>query len=431
MDEDTKKEELKKAEEVKKSEETKKTEEAKSNKKADEVKKVEKTEEVKKSEEVKNDKKDEQSKPKKDSQNNVSVLSFLTFIIALAALGFGIYNYCDKNVSITNYNGSDGNSISFVEGSIAEIANRVSDSVVSITTEVRTQSWNGTSSTSTAAGTGFILANDGYIMTNKHVVEGAKTVNVTLNNGTIYKDVKVVGLDPLNDSAILKVENPQDFKPVTLGDSKTVNAGQQVVVIGNALGEYQNSVTAGVVSGTGRSLVASDSTGSSYERLSDMIQTDAAINGGNSGGPIINAAGEVIGIATAYASSSQTVGFAIPIGSVKGIIRNVIATGEFSRAVLNVSYLPIDASVAEEYNLSVKAGAYLQGDNAVVSGGAGDVAGLKTGDIITKVNSIEIGKAGSLTTLIGEYKVGDTVALTVLRDGKEITLKATLQAYKN
>ena len=337
----------------------------------------------------------------------------------------------DKNISITNYNGSDGNSISFVEGSIAEIANRVSDSVVSIPTEVRTQSWNGTSSTSTAAGTGFILTNDGYIMTNKHVVEGAKTVNVTLNNGTTYKDVKVVGLDPLNDSAILKVENPQDFKPVTLGDSKTVNAGQQVVVIGNALGEYQNSVTAGVVSGTGRSLVASDSTGSSYERLSDMIQTDAAINGGNSGGPIINAAGEVIGIATAYASSSQTVGFAIPIGSVKGIIRNVIATGEFSRAVLNVSYLPIDASVAEEYNLSVKAGAYLQGDNAVVSGGAGDAAGLKTGDIITKVNNIEIGKAGSLTTLIGEYKVGDTVALTVLRDGKEMTLKATLQAYKN
>jgi len=362
---------------------------------------------------------------------NINTFSVLTFIVALAGLGFGIYNYYDKNIGITTYSGSDGNAASFVEGSIAEVAAKVSDSVVSITTEVRTQSWNGSSSTSTAAGTGFILTEDGYIMTNKHVVEDAKTVNVTLNDGTTYKNVKVVGLDPLNDSAILKVDNPQNFKPVTLGDSKTVNAGQQVIVIGNALGEYQNSVTAGIISGTGRSLVASDSTGSAYERLSDMLQTDAAINGGNSGGPIINAAGEVIGIATAYASSSQTVGFAIPIASVKGIIRNVIATGEFARAVLNISYLPIDASVAEEYNLSVKAGAYLEDANSVVAGGAGEKAGLKQGDIITKVNNVEIGKAGSLTTLIGEYKVGDTVALTVLRDGNETTLKATLQAYKN
>ncbi|MBQ2638605.1 trypsin-like peptidase domain-containing protein [Candidatus Saccharibacteria bacterium] len=362
---------------------------------------------------------------------NINTFSVLTFIVALASLGFGIYNYYDKNIGITTYSGSDGNAASFVEGSIAEVAAKVSDSVVSITTEVRTQSWNGSSSTSTAAGTGFILTEDGYIMTNKHVVEDAKTVNVTLNDGTTYKNVKVVGLDPLNDSAILKVDNPQNFKPVTLGDSKTVNAGQQVIVIGNALGEYQNSVTAGIISGTGRSLVASDSTGSAYERLSDMLQTDAAINGGNSGGPIINAAGEVIGIATAYASSSQTVGFAIPIASVKGIIRNVIATGEFARAVLNISYLPIDASVAEEYNLSVKAGAYLEDANSVVAGGAGEKAGLKQGDIITKINNVEIGKAGSLTTLIGEYKVGDTVALTVLRDGNETTLKATLQAYKN
>jgi len=362
---------------------------------------------------------------------NINTFSVLTFIVALAGLGFGIYNYYDKNIGITTYSGSDGNAASFVEGSIAEVAAKVSDSVVSITTEVRTQSWNGSSSTSTAAGTGFILTEDGYIMTNKHVVEDAKTVNVTLNDGTTYKNVKVVGLDPLNDSAILKVDNPQNFKPVTLGDSKTINAGQQVIVIGNALGEYQNSVTAGIISGTGRSLVASDSTGSAYERLSDMLQTDAAINGGNSGGPIINAAGEVIGIATAYASSSQTVGFAIPIASVKGIIRNVIATGEFARAVLNISYLPIDASVAEEYNLPVKAGAYLEDANSVVAGGAGEKAGLKQGDIITKVNNVEIGKAGSLTTLIGEYKVGDTVALTVLRDGNETTLKATLQAYKN
>lgn len=383
---------------------------------------------VKEAEVVKDAPKVDEKTIKNDSSPNI--FTILTLIVSLAALGIGIYNYYNGNNSITHYSGSDGNSASFVEGSIAEVAAKVSDSVVSITTEVRTQSWSGTSSTSTAAGTGFILTEDGYIMTNKHVVEDAKTVNVTLNNGTTYKNVTVVGLDPLNDSAILKVNDPKDFKPVTLGDSKTVNAGQQVIVIGNALGEYQNSVTAGIISGTGRDLVASDNSGSSYERLSDMLQTDAAINGGNSGGPIVNAAGEVVGIATAYASSSQTVGFAIPIASVKGIIRNVIATGEFARAVLGVSYLPIDASVAEEYKLSVTSGAYLENDS-VKSGSAGEKAGLKSGDVITKVNEVEIGKAGSLSTLVGEYKVGDTIALTVIRDGKEMTLNTTLQAYKN
>ena len=257
----------------------------------------------------------------KESRTRVSGLSVITFILALSSLGFSVYNY--NNSTKTIYT-TDGNAASFVEGSIADVAASVADSVVSITTEIRTTSWFGTSSTSTAAGTGFIISDKGYIMTNRHVVEDAKTVNVTLNNGDIYEDVEVVGVDPLNDSAILKVEDPKDFKAVKLGDSKTVFAGQQVVVIGNALGEYSNSVTAGVISGTGRELVASDSNGSSYEKLTDMIQTDAAINGGNSGGPVINAAGEVIGMATAYASSSQTVGFAIPIANVKGIIEPIL-----------------------------------------------------------------------------------------------------------
>jgi serine protease Do len=266
-------------------------------------------------------------------------------------------------------------------------------------------------------------------MTNKHVVEDAKTVNITLNNGRTYKNVKVVGLDPLNDSAILKVDNPENFKAVKLGDSKTVNVGQQVIVIGNALGEYSNSVTSGIISGTGRSLVASDSYGSAYEQLSDMIQTDAAINGGNSGGPVVNAAGEVIGIATAYASSSQTVGFAIPIANVKGIINGVIATGKFERAVLGVQYTPITADVAEQNKLPVDYGAYISGD--IASGSAGEAVGLKKGDIITEVNGIKIGKAGSLSTLIGEYKVGDEITIKYLRDNKEYTAKITLKAYKN
>ena len=357
-----------------------------------------------------------------------NTLSIIAFVLAMSACGFSVYNYYNGGTT-TNYNyGPDGNSMNFEAGSIADVASKVSDSVVSITTEVRTKTWYGTESTGQAAGTGFIISESGYIMTNKHVVENAKTVNITLNNGKTYKNVKIVGTDPLNDSAILKVDNPENFKAVKLGDSKTINVGQQVIVIGNALGEYSNSVTSGIISGTGRSLVASDSTGAAYEQLSDMIQTDAAINGGNSGGPVVNAAGEVIGIATAYASSSQTVGFAIPIASVKGIINGVLANGKFERAVLGVQYTPITADVAEENKLPVDYGAYISGD--VASGSAGESAGLKKGNIITEVNGIKIGRAGSLSTLIGEYKVGDEITIKYLADNKEFTTKVTLKAYK-
>lgn len=369
-----------------------------------------------------------------NNTKQVSALSVTTFIIALSALIFSIYSYYSGG-NVTNYNyGPDGNSLNFEAGSIAEVANKVSDSVVSITTEVRTQSWFGTEQTGQAAGTGFILSESGYIMTNKHVVEDAKTVNVTLNNGRTYKNVKIVGTDPLNDTAILKVENPEDFKPVTIGDSKTVNVGQEVIVIGNALGEYSNSVTSGIVSGTGRELIASDQSGNAYEKLTDMIQTDAAINGGNSGGPLVNAAGQVIGIATAYASTSQTVGFAIPISNVKGIINNVLETGKFERAVLGVQYFSVTSDVAEEEGLKYNYGAYLKADknkSAIISGSAGDLAGLKDGDIILEVNGVKIGKAGSLSTLVGEYKVGDEITLKVARNGKEIDAKVKLKAYKD
>ena len=357
-----------------------------------------------------------------------NTLSVAAFVLALSACGIGAYNYYHSGGVTNNNYGPDGNSMNFEAGSIADIANKVSDSVVSITTEVRTKTWFGTESTGQAAGTGFIISESGYIMTNKHVVENAKTVNITLNSGKTYKNVKVVGLDPLNDSAILKVENPENFKAVKLGDSKTINPGQQVIVIGNALGEYSNSVTSGIISGTGRSLVASDSNGSAYEQLSDMIQTDAAINGGNSGGPVVNAAGEVIGIATAYASSSQTVGFAIPIASVKGIINNVLETGNFARAVLGVQYTTVTADIADENNLPVNYGAYIS--DKITSGGAGESIGLAKGDIITEVNGIKIGKAGSLSTLIGEYKVGDKITIKYLRNNQEHLKEVTLKAYK-
>ena len=289
-----------------------------------------------------------------------------------------------------------------------------------------------TGQVSQAAGTGFILSSDGYIATNKHVVANATKIGVILDDGSTYEDVELIGTDPINDFAIVKIKDVKNLTPIKIGDSKTTNIGQQVVAIGNALGTYQNSVTSGIISGKGRSLTASDSSRTTYETLSDMIQTDAAINGGNSGGPLVNAAGEVIGINTAYASQGNNVGFAIPINSVKGIMAGVLKDGKFERAVLGVRYQTITPLIAKEKKLDVTAGAYVKGSNnvsAVIKGSAGDKAGIKDGDIITAVNGTKIGTAGSLGSLIGEYAVGDTVKLEVYRDKKYIELQVKLEAY--
>lgn len=330
--------------------------------------------------------------------------------------------------------GVDGNSANFIEGSVADIVERVSESVVSIVTEVKTTSYFGYTSTGQAAGTGVIVSDNGYVLTNKHVIEGASKISVVLDDGTTYSDVKIAAVDPLNDVAFLKIDGVSDLKAAKLGDSKTITVGQQVIAIGNALGEYQNSVTSGIVSGTGRSLTAYDASGTSSERLSDMIQTDAAINSGNSGGPLVNAAGEVIGINTATSASAENMGFAIPIASVKGMLKQLIETGEAKRAYLGVYSAEITPDVAEEYNLPVSSGAYVYSDSkysAIIKDSPADKAGIQTKDIITAVNGVMIGAKGSLSTLIGEYKPGDIVQLTVIRDGKEIAVNVTLDGYKD
>ena len=330
--------------------------------------------------------------------------------------------------------GVDGNSANFIEGSVADIVERVSESVVSIVTEVKTTSYFGYTSTGQAAGTGVIVSDNGYVLTNKHVIEGASKISVVLDDGTTYSDVKIAAVDPLNDVAFLKIDGVSDLKAAKLGDSKTITVGQQVIAIGNALGEYQNSVTSGIVSGTGRSLTAYDASGTSSERLSDMIQTDAAINSGNSGGPLVNAAGEVIGINTATSASAENMGFAIPIASVKGMLKQLIETGEAKRAYLGVYSAEITPDVAEEYNLPVSSGTYVYSDSkysAVIKDSPADKAGIQTKDIITAVNGVMIGAKGSLSTLIGEYKPGDIVQLTVIRDGKEIAVNVTLDGYKD
>lgn len=377
--------------------------------------------------------------PKENSgQNHNSSVAIVIAAIALAlggcGLGFGISAYQKVSKPLTLLSGgADGNSANFVEGSIAEIADKVSRSVVSIVTSTKTTDFFGKDYEAAAAGTGIIVTEDGYILTNKHVINGATDINVVLDDGTTYDDVELVALDPLNDVAFLKIKDVSGLTSATLGDSKTLNVGQQVMAIGNALGQYQNTVTVGVVSGLGRSVTASDDSGYNVETLTDMIQTDAAINSGNSGGPLVNAAGEVIGINTATSASAENMGFAIPISSVKGMLAQLAETGSAERSYLGVYTVEITPEVAKAYNLPVNAGAYLYSSSsysAVVNDSPAAKAGLRDKDIVTAVNAVKVGAAGTLADLIGEYKPGDTVQLTVIREGDEIAVNVTLEGYK-
>jgi serine protease Do len=325
---------------------------------------------------------------------------------------------------------------------IRNISQEVGPSVVSVNVTGTTQSTDtfGFSSPvqQESAGTGIILSSAGVIITNRHVVPtGTTSVSVTLADGTTLNNVSVIGrtpdTDPL-DIAFLKIndEKGETLTPAVIGDSSKVQVGDQVVAIGNALGQFQNTVTSGIISGYGRSLQASDQgTGSNSETLQDLFQTDAAINEGNSGGPLVNSSGEVIGINTAIAGNAQDIGFAIPINDTEGLIKSVLNQGQLLTPYLGVRYLSLTDDIASQYKLSVNRGAYIApgGSQAsIIPGSPAAKAGLKEGDIITKVDSTAIDQNDSLTSVLGRYSVGATVTLTVIRNGKTIVIKATLAA---
>lgn len=364
----------------------------------------------------------------------------LLIILGVGALiGIGsllAYNYSHTNRSAVTTRqtlGDDGNLLkTSQEDVIASVADKVSPSVVSIVTDVTTQTIFG-AATQQAAGTGIVVSKDGYILTNRHVISSASKVQVVMADGTTHEDVQVVGTDPLNDVAFLKIDGVSDLRAATLGDSSTVRIGQEVIAIGNSLGQYQNTVTSGIISGKGRPVSAGDGSGGSTESLTDLLQTDAAINPGNSGGPLLNVSGQVIGMNTAVAANAQGIGFAIPINATKGTLKSVLAGKGVQRAYLGLRYVPLTAAVAKQYNLSVTEGAYVVGGEnsatGVVSEGPADKAGVKDKDIITKINGLTVGRQGGVSSLIGEYAPGDTVELVIVRDGRELTTKVTLAAY--
>jgi serine protease Do len=290
---------------------------------------------------------------------------------------------------------------------------------------------NGTQKQDIGGGSGFIVSGDGMILTNKHVVsDGQADYTVLTNDGQKYP-AKVLAIDPMQDLALIKISatGSKSFPVMALGDSDNLQIGQTVIAIGNALGEFRNTVSVGVVSGLGRTISASGSGGSS-ETLEDIIQTDAAINPGNSGGPLLNLKGEVIGINTAIAEGGQSIGFTIPINQAKRDIQQVAANGKIVYPFLGIRYTLINADVQSENKFTVDYGAWVQkgsqGEAAVTAGSPAEKAGIKENDIVLELNNEKITEDNSLSKIIQKYNPGDKVTLKILRDKKEMDIGVTL-----
>lgn len=276
-------------------------------------------------------------------------------------------------------------------------------------------------------GSGFIVSSNGMIVTNKHVVsDTSMTYQVITSDGKKY-DVKNIYRDPLNDVALLKIDpnqNPgEKLNPLTLGDSTNLQVGQYVIAIGTALGELRNTVTTGVVSGLGRGITAGSPYEGSVEQLNNVIQTDAAINPGNSGGPLFNSAGQVIGVNTAVSQNGQNIGFAIPINVIKDALQNFQQNGTIKRPFLGVSYTMLSKNLAVLNNLPQ--GAYVQD---VQQGSPADNAAIQQGDVIIKIDGKQIDDNNTLSDVIAQKKVGQTITITIYRNNKTQDIQATLVA---
>jgi serine protease Do len=368
------------------------------------------------------------------------VLGLALLVIISLAAGFGGGYFGAKNSDNLSTNAQTKAVISNESELIRQIAKDVGPSVVSVDVTSRRAAdiFGFGAIAQQSAGTGIIISAEGIVITNRHVVPaGTTNVSLTLSDGTVLDNVSVIGRtsesDPL-DVAFLKINDKKgkNLVPAKIGDSSKMQVGDQVVAIGNALGQFQNTVTSGIISGYGRQVIASDGSASSAETLEDLFQTDAAINEGNSGGPLVNVNGEVIGINTAVAGGAENIGFAIPINDVKGLINSVLTKGKLERPYLGVRYISLTDDIAAQLNLQQNRGAYITpgngGQPSIITGSPAEKAGLKEGDIITKVDGNSIDESHSLTSLLGQHNVGDTVTLTIVRDGKEQTLQVTLAA---
>jgi serine protease Do len=310
-----------------------------------------------------------------------------------------------------------------VETSITQVVQQVGQAVVTVvgTAQVQMTPFGFTSS-GEVSGSGVYISKEGYILTNNHVVEDTTEQWVVLADGT-RREASLVGTDKYADLAVLKTEVPAPAVAV-LGNSDALDAGETVIAIGSPLGDFKNSVTVGVVSATGRSI----DTGLGYQ-IENLIQTDAAINEGNSGGPLVNLVGEVIGINTLIVRSSgsgtvaEGLGFAIPANTVQAVASQIIATGRFSRPHLGVQWQAITPNIALMYRLPVEWGVYV---TAVANGSPAEQAGLQTGDIIIQIGDTQLDETHSYINTLFLFKPGETVNVGLVRDGRNLTVQVVL-----
>jgi 2-alkenal reductase len=310
-----------------------------------------------------------------------------------------------------------------IETTITQSVQKVGPAVVTVVGTIPGQTtFFGSSGNQTVSGSGVFISDQGYILTNNHVVEGTNGVNIVLSNGTQEK-ATVVGTDQYNDIAVLKADGKVPAV-ATLGNSDVLKPGESVIAIGSPLGDFKNTVTVGVVSATGRSI----DTGQGYQ-IEGLLQTDAAINPGNSGGPLVDLAGEVIGINTLIVRGAgngavaEGLGFAIPINTAQAVATQIIQKGYFSHPYLGIGYQPIAPDVANAYNLPVQWGVYV---TRVAADSPASQAGIQQGDIINQVGSVAMDEKHSYLNTLYTYKPGDQITLNVIRNGKDLQISVTL-----
>lgn len=281
-------------------------------------------------------------------------------------------------------------------------------------------------------GSGFIVSDNGYVLTCQHVVSDKDAEYSVVLEPTKTCPAKVISRDPINDVAILKVRGGS-FPCLELGDSEEIKLGEPVIAVGNALGEFQDTISAGIVSGLSRFITAYQAQGQAA-RLKGLIQTDAAINPGNSGGPLINMEGKVIGINTAMALGAQNIGFAIPINYAKKDLEQVKKYGEMKMPFLGVRYIILNKDISKVHKLPVDYGAMIVrerlGEKPIIKGSAADKAGLKEYDIILDINGEKITAENSLDRILSGHKIGEEIEINVLRQGKKFVLRARLGERK-
>ncbi len=355
------------------------------------------------------------------------ILWFLAFILIVISFSF----YSNKNFirDVLDLKGRSGNSVREVlrneiveeESTVIDVIDIASPGVVSVVVKtVGYDLFSGPFSVEDGVGTGFIVESSGVVVTNSHVVDQVEgEYSIVLKDGTTY-EVKKVHLDQLTDLAILEIE-ATNLPTISLGDSDSLRVGQTAIAIGNALGKFDNTVTVGVVSGIARELTATSSFGADPKTYESVIQTDAALNPGNSGGPLLNSAAQVIGINVATTVGAENIGFAIPVNTLKPLLESFLQEGRIVRPYLGVAYTVITKDVATVKRLPE--GAFVQ---QVLKDSPADKAGIKAGDIISNLDGVEVNEGSSISTIVNKRKVGDKIEVLLDRGGEKLTIEIEL-----